>query len=102
MINYKYREIKCPKCGKSHFKAKRHNTDLGFDIVPSIFTRIEDPIYKDGVLQNPEPVKPAIEKFQCMECGCNFRTETYPAVGDVATYPNIINEDEEKITKKWG
>lgn len=96
MINYKYAEIKCPKCGKSHFKVRQHNTDMGFDIIPAVFTYHPDPIYKDGVLQNPEPVEPAIERFQCMECGCNFRTETYPVIGDVAVYPNIINEDEEE------
>lgn len=96
MINYKYKEIKCPKCGKSHFKVKRHNTDFGYDIVPAIFTYEADEEYKDGVLQNPPKPKPAIEKFKCLECGCNFRTETYPVTGDIAVVPNIINEDEEE------
>lgn len=95
MIN-RYIDIKCPKCGKAHFRVKQHNTDFGYDIFPAVFIRTEDPIYKDGVLQNPPKPKPAIERFQCIECGCNFRTETYPASGDVAVVPNIINEDEEE------
>lgn len=90
-INNKYKEITCPVCDKSHFRVKSHNTDFGFDIFPAIFTYHEDPIYKNGVLQNPEPIKSVEERFECKECGCNFRVEHIN--GNIS---KITNEDAEK------
>ena len=85
IINYK--KVKCPKCGKSHFRVK---DDSGFTTLPFIFK--PDPIYKDGKLQNPTEAEPIKVRCECLECKCNFRVEAHDVFGDY----RFIDEDEER------
>lgn len=85
-INYK--KIKCPKCGKSYFRVKENND---FNVSFLVFTKKPDPIYKDGELQNPTEDEPIKVRCECLECGCNFRVETYDVFGDY----RFIDEEEE-------
>ena len=87
MIDYK--RVKCPKCGKSYFRVKENN---GFNVSLLVFTKKPDPIYKDGELQNPTEAEPIEVRCECLECGCNFRVETYDVHGDY----RFIDEDEER------
>lgn len=82
-----YKKVKCPKCGKSHFRVK---DDLGLTTLPFIFK--PDPIYKDGKLQNPTEAEPIKVRCECLECGCNFRVETHDVFGEY----RFIDEDEER------
>lgn len=82
-----YKKVKCPKCGKSHFRVK---DDLGLTTLPFIFK--PDPIYKDGKLQNPTEAEPIKVRCECLECKCNFRVETHDVFGEY----RFINEDEER------
>lgn len=84
-INYK--KVKCPKCGKSHFRVK---DDSDFITLPFIFK--PDPIYKDGELQNPTEAEPIKVRCECLECKCNFRVEAHDVFGEY----RFINEDEER------
>lgn len=95
-----YEDIRCPRCGKRYFQVKQHNTDFGFDIMPLVLKITPDPIYKDGVLQNPPKPEPVKERFRCLECGCNFRSEIFYNIGDIAVIPNIIDEDLELQNQK--
>lgn len=90
-----YENIKCPKCGKRYFKVKQHNTDFESSMTSFVLKIPYEPIYKDGVLQNPPKPEPIKERFKCLECGCNFRSETFPNVSDATAIPNIIDEDFE-------
>ena len=80
-----YKKVKCPKCGKSHFRVK---DDSGFITLPFIFK--PDPIYKDGELQNPTETEPIKVRCECLECKCNFRVEAHDVFGEY----RFINEDE--------
>lgn len=91
-INYK--KIKCPKCGKSYFRVKENS---GINFTNLIFTTKPDPIYKDGELQNPTEDEPIKVRCECLECGCNFRVETYDVFGD---YRFIDEEEELEETKR--
>lgn len=82
-----YKKVKCPKCGKSHFRVK---DDSGFTTLPFIFK--PDPIYKDGKLQNPTEAEPITVRCECLECGCNFRVEAHDVFGEY----RFIDEDEER------
>ncbi len=84
-----YKRIKCPKCGKSYFRVKENND---FNVSFLVFTKKPDPIYKDGELQNPTEDEPIKVRCECLECGCNFRVETYDVFGDY----QFIDEDEER------
>lgn len=86
-INYK--KVKCPKCGKAYFKIRKNYEN---NIFPLVFKTNPDPIYKDGELQNPTEAEPIKEYCTCMECGCNFRVETYDVFGDY----KIVDEDVER------
>ena len=89
MTTINYKKVRCPKCGKSYFRVKENSgvsfTTLAFIIKP-------DPIYKDGELQNPTEAEPIKVRCECLECGCNFRVETYDVFGDY----RFIDEDEER------
>lgn len=87
MTTIDYKKVKCPKCGKSHFRVKDDSgfTTLAFIIKP-------EPIYKDGELQNPTEAEPIKVRCGCLECGCNFRVETHDIYGDY----RFIDEDEER------
>lgn len=85
-INYK--KVKCPKCGKSYFKVKENND---FDIIPLVFIKKLEPIYRDGELQNPPEAEPIKKRCRCLECGCNFRVEVYDVFDDY----KLIDEDAE-------
>lgn len=89
-----YGEIVCPKCGKSHFSVKLNSSSNFFSLL--VFHVPANLIYKDGILQNPEAIEPQKERYQCLECGCNFRSEVRPAIGETASVPVIIDEDEEE------
>lgn len=91
-INYK--KVKCPKCGKSYFRVKE---DSGISFTTLVFTTKPDPIYKDGELQNPTEDEPIKVRCECLECGCNFRVETYDVFGD---YRFIDEEWELEETKR--
>lgn len=96
MLNPKYySEIKCPKCGKKHFRVKSNS----YQPIADIFRIVEDPIYKDGVLQNPRTPKPQIERFECKECGCNFRAEI-ETINGISVVSKIIDEDKEQEEKE--
>lgn len=82
-----YKKVKCPKCGKPHFRVKDNS---GFTTLSFIFK--PDPIYKDGELQNPTEAEPIKVRCECLECGCNFRVEAHDVFGDY----RFINEDEER------
>lgn len=84
-INYK--KVKCPKCGKSYFRVKENND---FNVSFLVFTKKPDPIYKDGELQNPTEDEPIKVRCECLDCGCNFRVETYNVFGEY----RFIDEDE--------
>ena len=84
-----YKKVKCPKCGKSYFRVKE-NSSVSFTTL--VFTIKPDPIYKDGELQNPTEDEPIKVRCECLECGCNFRVETYDVFGDY----RFIDEDEER------
>lgn len=87
MIDYK--KVKCPKCGKSYFRVKK---DSGISLTTTlVFITKPDPIYKDGELQNPTEDEPIKVRCECLECGCNFRVETYDIFGDY----RFIDEEEE-------
>lgn len=86
-INYK--KVKCPKCGRSYFRVKENND---FNIIPLVFTKTPDPIYKDGELQNPVGPEPIEKRCRCLECGCDFRVEVYDIFGDY----KLIDEDAER------
>lgn len=86
MIDYK--KVKCPKCGKSYFRVKE---DSGISFTTLALITKPDPIYKDGELQNPTEAEPIKVRCECLECGCNFRVETYDAFGDY----RFIDEEEE-------
>ena len=87
MIDYK--KVKCPKCGKSYFRVKENS---GVSLTTLVFTTKPDPIYKDGELQNPTEDEPIKVRCECLECGCNFRVETYDIFGDY----RFIDEGEER------
>ena len=87
MIDYK--RVKCPKCGKSYFRVKENS---GVNSTTLVFITKSDPIYKDGELQNPTENKPIKMRCVCLECGCNFRVETYDVFGEY----RFINEDKEQ------
>lgn len=86
MIDYK--KVKCPKCGKSYFRAKE---DSGISFTTLALITKPDPIYKDGELQNPTEAEPIKVRCECLECGCNFRVETHDIFGDY----RFIDEEEE-------
>ena len=92
MIDYK--KVKCPKCGKSYFRVKE---DSGINFTNMVFITKPDPIYKDGELQNPTEAEPIKVRCECLECGCNFRVETYDVFGD---YRFIDEEEELEETKR--
>lgn len=83
-----YKKVKCPKCGKSYFRVKENS---GINLTTLAFTIKPDPIYKDGELQNPTEAEPIKVRCECLECGCNFRVETYDIFGDY----RFIDEEEE-------
>lgn len=89
MTKIDYKRVKCPKCGKAYFRVKENN---GFDMSLLVFTTKPDPIYKDGELQNPTEVEPIKVRCECLECGCNFRVETYDVFGEY----RFVDEDEER------
>lgn len=89
MTTINYKRVKCPKCGKSYFRVKE---DTDFNISFLVFTKKPEPIYKDGELQNPTETEPIKERCECLECGCNFRVETYDVFGEY----KFIDEDEER------
>lgn len=84
-----YKKAKCPKCGKSYFRVKENS---GISFTTLVFTTKPDPIYKDGELQNPTEDEPIKVRCECLECGCNFRVETYNVFGEY----RFIDEDEER------
>lgn len=88
MITIDYKKVKCPKCGKSYFRVKE---DSGISFTNLVFITKPDPIYKDGELQNPTEAEPIKVRCGCLECGCNFRVETYDIFGDY----RFIDEEEE-------
>ena len=88
MTTIDYKKVKCPKCGKSYFRVKE---DSGINFTNLIFITKPDPIYKDGELQNPTEDEPIKERCECLECGCNFRVETYDIFRDY----RFIDEEEE-------
>ena len=88
MTTIDYKRVKCPKCGKSYFRVKENS---GISFTNLVFTIKPDPIYKDGELQNPTEDEPIKVRCECLECGCNFRVETYDVFGEY----RFINEDEE-------
>lgn len=92
MIDYK--KVKCPKCGKSYFRVKE---DSGISLTTLVFITKPDPIYKNGELQNPTEDEPIKVRCECLECGCNFRVETYDVFGD---YRFIDEEEELEETKR--
>lgn len=92
MIDYK--KVKCPKCGKSYFRVKE---DSVINLTTLVFITKPDPIYKDGELQNPTEAEPIKVRCECLECGCNFRVETYDVFGD---YRFIDEEEELEETKR--
>lgn len=97
MAKIDYKRVKCPKCGKSYFRVKENN---GFDVSLSVFTTKPDPIYKDGKLQNPTEVEPIKVRCECLECGCNFRVETYPVDNFSKALRDIDNLKRELKTVK--
>lgn len=88
MTTIDYKKVKCPKCGKSYFRVKE---DSGISFTNLVFITKPDPIYKDGELQNPTEDEPIKVRCECLECGCNFRVETYDIFGDY----RFIDEEEE-------
>lgn len=84
-----YKRVKCPKCGKSYFRVKDNS---GVGLMTLFFTTKPDPIYKDGELQNPTEAEPIKERYECLECRCNFRVETHDVFGEY----RFIDEDEER------
>lgn len=92
MIDYK--KVKCPKCGKSYFRVKE---DSGISFTTLALITKPDPIYKNGELQNPTEDEPIKVRCECLECGCNFRVETYDVFGD---YRFIDEEEELEETKR--
>lgn len=93
MTRIDYKKVKCPKCGKSYFSVKENS---GLGITNLVFQFKPDPIYKDGELQNPTEAEPIKERCKCLECGCNFRVETYDVFGEY----KFIDEDEEGAMRK--
>ena len=89
MTTIDYKKVKCPKCGKSYFRVKENS---GVSFTTLVFTTKPDPIYKDGELQNPTEDEPIKVRCECLECGCNFRVETYNVFGEY----RFIDEDEER------
>lgn len=83
-----YKKVKCPKCGKSYFRVKE---DSGVSFTTLAFITKPDPIYKNGELQNPTEDEPIKVRCECLECGCNFRVETYDVFRDY----RFIDEEEE-------
>lgn len=105
MIDYKL--IKCPKCGKSHFKELSYSSDNStwfldkcYGISDSMFRIQPERIYKDGKLANPEDFtpSPSTTSFECLECGCNFSVKTtYEYIGGDIKYSEsheIIDDDK--------
>lgn len=88
MTTIDYKKVKCPKCGKSYFRVKENS---GINLTNLVFTIKPDLIYKDGELQNPTEDEPIKVRCECLECGCNFRVETYDIFGDY----RFIDEEEE-------
>ena len=82
-----YKRVKCPKCGKSHFRVKDSS---GFTTLSFIFK--PEPIYKDGELQNPTEAEPIKVRCECLECKCNFRVEAHDVFGEY----RFIDEDAER------
>lgn len=89
MTTINYKKVKCPKCRKSYFRVKENS---GVSFTNLVFTTKPDPIYKDGELQNPTEDEPIKVRCECLECGCNFRVETYDIFGDY----RFIDEGEER------
>ena len=89
MTTIDYKKVKCPKCGKSYFRVKENND---FNVSFLVFKKKPEPIYKNGELQNPTEAEPIKVRCECLECGCNFRVETYDVFGDY----RFIDEDEER------
>ena len=82
-----YKRVKCPKCGRSHFRVKDSS---GFTTLSFIFK--PEPIYKDGELQNPTEAEPIKVRCECLECKCNFRVEAQDVSGEY----RFIDEDAER------
>ena len=78
-----YKRVKCPKCGKSHFRVKDSS---GFTTLSFIFK--PEPIYKNGKLQNPTELEPIEKNCKCLECGCNF------SVNILGKKYEIVDEDK--------
>ena len=89
MTTIDYKKVKCPKCGKSHFRVKDNND---FNVSFLVFKKKPEPIYKNGELQNPTEAKPITVRCECLECGCNFRVETHDVFGKY----RFVDEDEER------
>lgn len=89
MTTIDYKKVKCPKCGKSYFRVKENS---GVSFTTLVFTTKPDPIYKDGELQNPTEDEPIKVRCECLDCGCNFRVETYDVFGKY----RFVDEDEER------
>lgn len=89
MTTIDYKKVKCPKCGKSYFRVKENND---FNVSFLVFKKKPEPIYKNGELQNPIEAEPIKVRCECLECGCNFRVETYDVFGEY----RFIDEDEER------
>lgn len=87
MTTIDYKKVKCPKCGKSHFRVKDSS---GFTTLSFIFK--PEPIYKDGELQNPTEAEPIKVRCECLECKCNFRVEAHDVFGEY----RFIDEDAER------
>jgi len=99
MLTTNYKDIKCPHCGKSHFSVFHSSVEL----IPSVFTIHPDPIYKDGVLQNPEiyDPKPEHELCTCQECGKKFWLNTRYECGQVIQSVETEEERKTRLDNEW-
>lgn len=95
-----YKKVKCPKCGKSYFRVKENS---GINLTNLVFTTKPDPIYKDGELQNPTEDEPIKVRCECLECGCNFRVETYDVFWGLSVYRRgrRVGRKQEKARRKF-
>lgn len=91
MEEFDYSKIVCPKCGKKYFRKK---PDIPW-ISDLVFRIPYEPIYKDGMLQNPEPVEPTRLYFECLECHCNFSVKVLNN-----QIIDIIDDDKERCGRK--